>query len=341
MKKISLIILTLFFLTACSKTTKDKLEDIGYKEKEITYIEENLNEKSVSYILNNDYMEFLLNIIKEEEFKEDNLEKYIDFINKYKLTSKDAIYVVNNEYYADKYDEETLDLMKEKYFIYSNLERYLKYSEKHDKKTKDVIKEVNSNLDSDFYTNTKEADTKKGYLMLVNKYYRLSNKYVPSNLVNIDLKYGRTLQVEKKTYEQFIKMYNAAKKDGLNLYIRSPYRSYMTQSSLYNNYVLNDGKANADTYSARPGYSEHQTGLAIDITTSSTTLGKFENTKESEWLKKNAYKFGFILRYPKGKEYLTGYMYESWHYRYVGESAAKVIYDNDLTFEEYYAYYVK
>ena len=136
-------------------------------------------------------------------------------------------------------------------------------------------------------------------------------------------------------------MFNDAVKDGLTLYINSPYRSYSVQSSLYNNYGARDGFSLADTYSARPGFSEHQTGLAFDVTSKSTNFDTFAYSNEYEWLQKNAYKYGFILRYPKGKEYITGYQYESWHYRYVGVEIAKKIKELDLTFEEYYAYFLK
>ena len=91
----------------------------------------------------------------------------------------------------------------------------------------------------------------------------------------------------------------------------------------------------------RAGYSEHQTGLALDIVTYGASMDTFENTDEFKWLSDNAYKYGFILRYPKGKEKLTGYSYESWHYRYVGKDVAKKIHDLDITYDEYYAYYIE
>ena len=143
--------------------------------------------------------------------------------------------------------------------------------------------------------------------------------------------------MEKVAADSFKKMSDAAKKEGLKIYNVSGYRSYDTQEYLYNNYVSRDGKEKADTYSARAGTSEHQTGLATDINSVSS---KFENTKEFKWLKDNAHKYGFILRYPKGKEHITGYMYEPWHYRYVGKDVAKIIYENDFTYEEYYVNYV-
>lgn len=109
------------------------------------------------------------------------------------------------------------------------------------------------------------------------------------------------------------------------------------QNTLYNNYAKRDGYEAADTYSARPGYSEHQTGLAVDIDNGKEYFTNFEKTKEFTWMQENAYKFGFILRFPENKVTETGYQYESWHYRYVGKEIAKYIHDNDLCFEEYYA----
>lgn len=138
--------------------------------------------------------------------------------------------------------------------------------------------------------------------------------------------------------EAFNQMKADAEKEGIILNIRSGFRSYETQETLYNNYIARDGLEKASRYSAKPGYSEHQTGLAIDITTEDTTISIgdwFNDTKQAEWLYNNAYKYGFILRYPKGKEHITGYKYESWHYRYVGIEHSKNFAMNDLTLEEY------
>ena len=134
-------------------------------------------------------------------------------------------------------------------------------------------------------------------------------------------------------------MVAAAKNDGISLWNVSGYRSYNTQQSLYNNYKARDGQTKADTYSARPGSSEHQTGLATDICTASSAA-HFENTDKYKWLINNSYKYGFILRYPEGKTYITGYKFEPWHYRYVGVEAATYIHNNNITFEEYHAYFV-
>ena len=137
------------------------------------------------------------------------------------------------------------------------------------------------------------------------------------------------------TKNAFDKMNADAKSLGLNLWIASGYRSYATQKRLYNNYVSSDGKEAADTYSARPGYSEHQTGLAFDL---NSVEESFANTDEGKWVKDNCYRYGLIIRYPKGKESITGYIYEPWHLRYVGVELATKLYNNGdwITLEEYF-----
>ena len=124
-----------------------------------------------------------------------------------------------------------------------------------------------------------------------------------------------------------------AKKEGLTLVANSTFRTYATQEKTYNYYKTNKGSAYADSYAARPGHSEHQTGLAIDISTLNSTSENFEDTPEFNWLIDNAYKYGFILRYPENKEHLTGFDYESWHYRFVGLDVAKKIHEENITFD--------
>lgn len=118
----------------------------------------------------------------------------------------------------------------------------------------------------------------------------------------------------------------------------SGYRSYPTQVQLYNRYVARDGKKAADKYSARPGYSEHQTGLTFDVggvNSDKNLYASFGKTKEGQWIAKNAHKYGFIVRYPKGKEKVTGYQYEPWHLRYLGKGTATKVYQSGKTLEEY------
>lgn len=156
-------------------------------------------------------------------------------------------------------------------------------------------------------------------VLIANKTYSLPSDYNPG--------------VDSTAKGALNKMIAAAKKDGITLTIVSGFRSYSTQKSIYNNYVSRDGKAEADRYSARPGYSEHQTGLAFDMNSLSQS---FENTPEGKWLAANCYKYGFIIRYQKSKESITGYMYEPWHVRYLGTELAEKVYDSGLCLEEYF-----
>ena len=156
-------------------------------------------------------------------------------------------------------------------------------------------------------------------ILIANKTYGLPSDYNPGKIL-------------PDAQSAFNLMQADAKKAGLSLWICSGFRSYTYQNTLYNNYVARDGKAKADTYSARPGHSEHQTGLAMDINNASDS---FNNTKEAKWIAENCYKYGFILRYPQGKQDITGYKYESWHVRYLGKALAKEVYDSGLTLEEF------
>ena len=136
-------------------------------------------------------------------------------------------------------------------------------------------------------------------------------------------------------------MYNDAKEAGYGFKINSAYRSYEKQETLYNNYVAKDGEEQADTYSARPGYSEHQTGYAFDIRDYPYTNEDYSQTKSFTWVSENAYKYGFILRFPEDTEHITGYQYESWHYRYCGIDCSTYIHNHNITYEEYYEYFIK
>ena len=230
------------------------------------------------------------------------------------------------------------NLKKIPYYKKENKNRYLKYQQEHkNKKTEEIITDVNIGIDKPYYTNTKPSKLLNSNLILVNKYNYLTEDYIPENLEEISIEYARSgMQLVSEAKEAFETLSQEAKKDGMTIIAMSSYRSYDYQVNLYNNYVKSDGKDAADTYSARPGFSEHQTGLAVDIYNKELPYTSFEKTKEFEWMQKNAYKYGFILRFPKDKVNITGYQYEAWHYRYVGKKAAKYIHDHNITLEEYY-----
>ncbi len=227
-----------------------------------------------------------------------------------------------------------------KYYIEDNLKRYKNYAKTNpDLSNELVVSYVNANLDKTKYVDCTETDTSLDILMLVNKYYYLSSTYTPNDLVTLNNTYniGANNSLRKEAADAFIEMSNAALIDNIIIKNASGFRSYDYQVNLYNKYVQRDGKEAADTYSARAGFSEHQTGLCTDINLIDQS---FENTDAFKWLSDNAYKYGYILRFPKDKENITGYTYEPWHYRYVGKEAALKIKNENITLEEYYAYYV-
>lgn len=180
--------------------------------------------------------------------------------------------------------------------------------------------------------------------VLVNKKRNLPDTYVPEDLVTLSevptvLENPEVNQLRNAAYEALIELFNTAKESGYELYARSGYRSYNTQASLYSSYIESYGQQAADKYSAKPGQSEHQTGLSIDITCEAlnyTLDTTFAETEEGKWVAENAHCFGYIIRYPKGKEEITGYSYEPWHIRYLGTELAEEVYESGLTLEEYF-----
>lgn len=178
--------------------------------------------------------------------------------------------------------------------------------------------------------------------ILVNKNHHLPEDYEPEDLIEPNVSTTKKLYVREVIHDDLMDMFKEAENQGIDLSISSGYRSYQYQNTLFNNYAARDGIDAASRYSARPGQSEHQTGLALDIAAKSgvcTLSTCFKDTDEGKWLNENAWKFGFILRYPEGKEEITGYMFEPWHFRYVGKKQAKKIVESGLTIEEYYGIY--
>lgn len=249
-------------------------------------------------------------------------------------------YLFNNDYH--KVVKEVLDVSRNSNFYADRFQRYLNYRVKRpDYSIEEIIYRTNLGLDYPFYENIYTIENPYELLVLVNKVYKLPANFKQYNLVNMNKSYtvadGKEYLLEAGAYKKYVEMADAAKRAGLSMKCVSAYRTESYQAGLYNNKLRSTGRVNADNYSARPGHSEHQTGLAVDI---NSTSGSFEYTKEFKWLQEHAHEYGFIMRYPKGKEWITGYAYEPWHYRYVGTDAATIIHNSDMTYEEYYAMYV-
>lgn len=282
----------------------NKLLSLGYKSKEINVFYENIPD-SISVIVNNRYNSNITNYLNLNYFIEDNLDRYIKYENN--DAKFDSIY--------------NTDVIKENY----NYE--------------DTVTFVNAYLDRDYYSNDINLSNEEASAIdvIVNKYYKLNENYEPSDLVTIDSKFASNNQrLRKEAADKFEEMAADALASGIKIYAGSTYRSYDYQLDLYNRYVLQDGFAEAETYSARAGYSEHQLGLAVDVLNGDWQYLS-ENDDEYTWLIDNSYKYGFILRYPRNKEYVTGYMFEDWHFRYLGVELANKVKLSGLTYDEYVA----
>lgn len=258
-----------------------------------------------------------------------DIDNFIDLVN----------IMLDRKYDVNIISKTIKDLTSCKNYNKYNFERYLSYMDKNPSlKLSDVVTRVNIKLDKEFYTDTEEIKNPDNLLVVVNKYNYLPNGFVPKNLKTLFNNSNATMVSEAA--DAYKELVEAAKKDGFTFVATTAYRSAGFQSTLYNNYMAKDGQEAADTYSARPGYSEHQTGLAADLNDPNYTPRRI-SPEGYEWLKNNCYKYGFIIRFPGGKEDITGYQEEDWHIRYVGKDVAKKIMDLGLTLEEYVELYVK
>jgi len=279
--------------------------DLGYTSNEINTFYKKIP-NSINIIVENSYNKDIINYITLDYFKEEYLDRYIKYDND--ENKLDSVY--NTDVINDNYTYE------------------------------DTVTFVNAYLDKDYYTNdinlTNEEANKLD--VIVNKYYKLNSDYEPTDLTKINSKYssGSNQRLRAEAATKFEEMASAMLSEGLKIYAGSTYRSYDYQLGLYNRYVAQDGFAEAETYSARAGYSEHQLGLAVDILNGRWSYLS-ETDNEYNWLINNSYKYGYILRYPRNKEYVTGYVFEDWHFRYLGIELAKKVYESNLTYDEYIA----
>lgn len=263
-----------------------------------------------------------------------------------------------NSLYLSYFNQEEINFIKENdisendlipYLSFSsfNILNFFEYEKVRKEKNLSYLQALNTiNYPNYFekYYLPKPFVFSSSYLALVNKAFYLDSSYIPKNLISLkdtNISYikreNENMQADKYTLEKYKKLEKEAKSLGFNLYVFSAYRSYEKQEHIY--YVINNKN---DNTVARPGFSEHQLGYSLDISTLKYGLtNHFENSEEFKWLKNNVHKFGFILRYPKEKESITGYSYEAWHFRFVGESVAEFIYNNNLTLEEYIFNYLE
>lgn len=244
-------------------------------------------------------------------------------------------------YQAERINE----FLKLSYYKDALTERYIAYDDGK-KSVDDIVTYVNIGLDQPFFTDMDTIQDTNNILMLINKYHKLPEGYEPKDLTPtpnacvIGKDYSCQSEPQylvKEVAEAFGELVNAGKKEGIDIKAIASYRSYAYQQNLYDYYANTEGKDYADKYYARPGQSEHNSGLAVDVTLDNENFNEIENSPHYKWLLDNINDFGFILRYEEDKVPVTGYNYESWHLRYVGKDAAKEITKQGLTLDEYIA----
>ncbi len=352
---IILIVVSIILIIPNSKS-KPTSDNTKYTTKALSVMkEQNLYDE----ISKKDYSKTIEILAEEDELMSDYIDEYYkieyieidnfsnttnELLNK-NYTSEEINYIYNS--FQDNLDillnMKHVDILKFKdisNFDINNLERYIDYLNNNDYEVKDAVTYVNIGLDLKGYSKYDEYTEKEAQndiTILVNKYHKLPDNYEPNDLVS--LSYNVNYKLRKPAAEAFAKLTSAALIDNVVFYPFSTYRSFKTQEVLYSRYKQRDGEAKADTYSARPGFSEHQLGLAVDVR--SSTLSDNLTNDHYKWMLNNSYKYGFIVRYPKGKQYITQFMEEPWHIRYLGVDLATKVHDSGLTYDEYYDIYMK
>jgi len=356
LKILGIVVLIIFGIFIVYRYQINSIKRYGYSEKASNYILFNFKKSYIQEVgenktLNaafesNDYKEKNLTRYKKIKYQNHkHLIKNINTLIKKGYSNSDINLILSHGSDSDvtKFSKRDKVRYIEEYLNYDfakikNYDRYVEYSDLNGDTEEDVVIYVNMDLDKEAYTSAIE-EKNYGIDMVVNKHRFLNKKYSP-NLVKINGKYASEegMLLRKEAYDAFIEMSKACEKDGLGIYINSAYRSYDDQVETQEFYRKWYGDSYVEKYVSKPGFSEHQTGLAIDV--ASKTNKTFASSKEYKWMLENSYKYGYIIRYEKKYEHMTLFRAEPWHYRYVGKKLAKEIHDKDITLEEYYVRYL-
>ncbi len=352
MKKIILIILILIgFFAFYNFFIKEDYINSKYSESVLTIANKN-GIKLDNYEYSKTLEEMLLNNLFNSKYLTEYIK--IDYLNKdnflinintflkigYKAEEINDIYVLSDKNISKLLKKDYLKLDNYLNITNFNVDNYERYEDylKEEKDIKKAIIYVNVGLDKPFYENAKKTTRLQQLDILVNKYNYIDKDYVPNNLKNIP-GYANIKMIDEAA-DNFYLFQKKAHDDGHPIIPTTAYRTYAWQKSLYNTYSNKDGKDKADTYSARPGYSEHQTGLAVDLNNPNYEGARLSQANY-DWVLKNSYKYGFIVRYPKNKTNITGYQEEPWHLRYLGIELATKVVKSNLTYDEYYDLYIE
>lgn len=303
----------------------EKFTEIGYNETlnhillQSDYKTEYLDSYTqINYVDSEDFLA-LTNTFLGKNYSTDD----INFIFK-RFEHEDIIKLSERDYFAELQKYYSIDYAKLR-----DLDRYIAYKEKTNKDYEQTVLDVSLSLDLGEYE-TDYENTEFSVDMLVNKNFSVSKDFEPKDLVDA----GNGFYLNKETYEAFTEMQSAARSEGLEIEINSAYRSVSEQEAVMDNQCRTYGDDYCKSHVATPGFSEHHTGLALDIKSKHSAV--FEHSKEFNWVVEHAADYGFILRYPKDKENITRYGYEAWHFRYLGKDLAKKVADSGLSYEEYY-----
>ena len=343
------VLLVLFLIYV--KQIKD-LTDLNYSKKASKNILFSLNKdyvlsvgenKTLNAAFESDKLieKYFDNYVKINYVNHDDLIENINNLLKAGYSNSDINIILshgNNDEVKRFSKKEKVKYLEEFFYIdyakLDNYDRYLNYSDETGEDEETTVLYVNLDMDKPEYEDALLIE-KFSLDMLVNKRRYLKEDFVPDDLIKIDEKYANgDFYASRIAINAFIEMHDAALKDGYEIVINSGYRSYKDQEDITDVYLKAYGQNYVNKYVAKPGFSEHQTGLAFDI--GSRKVNVFANSLEYKWMQDNCYKYGFILRFPKKYEDVTGFRNEPWHYRYVGKDIAKYIHENNITLEEYY-----
>lgn len=350
---IVVVIFLAFFIFL--QNQKNTLRKLGYSEQAISNILLKWKTATVKEIGKNqtvnaafeskDYQDDYLKIYQKVEYQDQkdlirNINKLIQ--KGYKASDISMILAHGNNEDVTNFAKRKKVKYLEQFFSVSyaklrNYDRYVSYYDKEREDAETTVLRVNMDFDKEEYTDPLEIKN-FSEKVLVNKHRQLVEEYVPKNLKEVPSSLlkddSEKIMVVSSVLKAFQKMQEAASKEDYHLLINSGYRSYQDQEETQQVYLEAYGQKYVDSYVAKPGFSEHQTGMSIDVASADTSV--FVESNEYDWMMENAYLYGFILRYPKSKEEITGYKCEAWHYRYVGEKIAKYIHDHNITYDEYY-----